>query len=239
MRFPVVPGLLVPLLLLAAPAAAAPDVRTLLIEAARQSGCRMTEDQAEALFTPLGIGKGDVGSVAQAMLAAGEASLDGKDLLLSPQLCAATGAPPAPAMSAKMAAVVAVFNANGCLLTDANVLPLLAEAGVTEADIEAMEPEIGAMLETGLLTELDDAAKTVRLEPPLCTAGMTPAADPDEPLIRMLAENGCRLTQNAAGPLLPAYGLTMKTADAMADSLMDRGLAQAEGEELVLKDCAG
>ncbi len=156
MRVPVLP-----FLLFAAPALAGPDIRALLVEAARQSDCAFTEDQAEVLFRPLGLGPSDVSPVAQAMVAAGEATVEGNVLRLSPALCAATGTPPA-------------------------------------------EP-----------------------------------AEPAEAMIRMLRENGCRLTQDEARPLLGQYGLTMETADEVADSLMDRNLAREEGEALVLQDCPG
>ena len=53
----------------------------------------------------------------------------------------------------------------------------------------------------------------------------------------MLRVNGCALTQDAASGLVGTYGLTMRTADEMADSPMDRGLARVDGDTLVLLNC--
>lgn len=222
------------LILSAAPALAQPDIRQLLIDGARASGCVLTDDYAERTFPPLGLTKEDVRPVAEAMIAAGEAELVGGNFELSAGLCdAATGAtepPPSP----KAEAVLEVFRAHGCVLTEAEGMPLLAAAGITEADMEALEGEFEALFDAGLLTRMGDDAGTIRLEEPLCSG-----ADAAAPLIRLLRDNGCRMTQDQAAPIVGGYGMTMETADEMADSLLDRGMARLEGEALVLTDCGG
>lgn len=70
------------------------------------------------------------------------------------------------------------------------------------------------MLATGLMIR-DDATATIHFaEPPCSGAG-------------------------AVAAMVASYGLTMATADAMADDLMTRRLARVEGERLVLEGCEG
>lgn len=217
-----------PFLLFAAPAAAETDIRALIIEEAQKTGCVLTEAAAEQIFPAAGLTQEDVRPVAEAMIDAGEAALVGDEFHLLAGLCTATEAAPPP-LSPVMAAVVSVFNANGCLLNDANALDLLAAAGVSEADIEAIEPEIEAMIESGQFTELDDEAKTVRLEPPLCTAAApAPAISPKMALVvEVFRQNGCELDEENGMAALKAAGITeadMDAMDAEADALEALGL---------------
>ena len=231
-----------PLLLLAAPAAAGPDVRAMLITMARAGNCVITDDQAEMAFDALGLTKEQIRPVAEAMFASGEASLVDNRFHLSPTLCSADAAappaaPPVPGVTPLMGRVIAVFAANGCAMSEAQGMSRLAAAGITEDQLGTLRDETERLVAAGLI-DRNEETRTITIAAPLCQSP-TVLSDPAEPLIRMLRENGCALTQDAAVPLMARYGLTMQTADEMADSLMDRGLARGEGERLVLEGCGG
>jgi hypothetical protein len=168
------------------------------------------------------------------MIAAGEVTvLAGGALRLNPPLCA----PPAAPNEDPLDVLLRVFRENGCVLNETNGKPLLEAAGLTEAMFEALEPRLEAMMTAGQITRLGDAADSVRIEEPLCSGG--PATDPSDPLIRMLRDNGCRLTEAEAKVLAPQYGTAFEALDNMADALMDSGRARGEGEVLILEGCGG
>lgn len=228
------------LLCLASPALAETNVRQAVIDVAKASNCIITEDIAEASFPALGLTQDDVGIVVEDMVLADEAELIDNALHLSPALCsgAAEVAPVEPAIppvSPLMAKVIEVFQAHGCTMDEAAGMPALMAAGLTEEDLDSLTDESDALVEVGLMIR-DETTYSISIVEPLCS-GPVAASDPAEPLIQMLTENGCTLTPDAAGGLVANYGLTMETADEMADSLMDRGLARLEGDNLVLMNC--
>lgn len=230
------------LLLLASPAAAETDIRQTLMEMANGSGCVISDTQAEEKFTALGLTEDDVGPVAQDMLAKGEAEMQGDSLHLLAPLCTATEAAPAqaevtlPPLSPVMTKIINVFRANGCTMDEATGQPKLEAAGLTEEEIDSVADESNALLEAGLMG-FDETTGVVTLLEPLCS-GTAATVDPAEPLIKMLTENGCSLTKDAAAALVSNYGITMGEADEMADSLMNRGLASVEGDMLKLANCS-
>ena len=236
-----------PFLLLATPALAEVDIRQIVIDAARTSDCMLTEETAEATFPLMGLTQDQVGPVVEEMRLAGEADVIEGVLHLSPDLCSGAqieGEAPTEAMvelppvSPLMVQVIAVFRDNGCSMTEAEGMPALTAAGISEDQLDSLNPEIEALMAAGLV-QIDDSEGRVTFADALCQ-GATASddmADPAAPLIQMLSENGCALTQADAEPLLGEYGLTSVAADEMADSLMDRGLAVLEGEALVLQGC--
>lgn len=247
-------------LLLATPALAETDIRQLVIDTASGAGCVLTVDLAEATFPPLGLTEDDVGPVIEEMRLAGEVEVIDDVMHLSDDLCsgdtaaAEAAAPPqiAPEISPLMAKVIAVFQANGCSMTEDEGEPALAAAGISDEALDGLTPESEALMAAGLML-IDIETTVVTFVEPLCVAGPAPEgtaeaapeaapdamADPADPLIRMLAENGCALTRGAAALLFDGYGITMEEADEMANSLMDRGLARIDGELLVLEACDG
>jgi hypothetical protein len=252
MRFAVLP-----LFLLATPALAETDIRQLVIDTASANGCQLSDALAEATFPAMGLTKDDVGPVVEEMSAAGEVEVIDKVLHLSADLCTGDAAAPveamAPDVSATMAQVIAVFQAHGCTMTEDEGMPALEAAGLTEETLDGINDESEALMEAGLMV-MDEAALTITFTEPLCTAGDAAEAteadagadagaeagtDPADALIRMLSENGCALTQEAAWALMADYEVTELELDEMADSLMDRGLARVEGEELILEGCGG
>ena len=135
-----------------------------------------------------------------------------------------------------MGKVIEVFHAHGCTMDEATGMPALLAAGLTEEDLNTLSGESDDLVEAGLMIR-DEATFSITIAEPLCSRPMV-ASDPADGLIRMLRENGCVLTQDAAGGLVADYGMTMETAHEMADSLLDRGLARMEGEGLVLVNCS-
>ncbi len=232
--------LCLPLLLLATPALAETDVRQAVIDVATASGCVITDAIAEASFPPMGLTQDMVGPVVEEMILAGEGELIDNEFHLAPGLC--TGVvevtpvePYVPPVSPLMARVIGVFHANGCSMTEENGLPAFAAAGITEADLDTLQDESQMLSDAGLFV-FDAATSKITVMEPLCSNPVV-GGDPAQPLIDMLSDNGCALTQAAAGALIGDYGITMEAADEMADGLMDRGLAHTEGELLVLNDC--
>ena len=232
--------LLAVLALLASPAVAETDVRAAVIDVAKASDCMITEEIADASFPKLGLTQDDVGLVVEDMISKGEAEIVDSALHLSSDLCAGSGAmtvtePAVPTVSPLMARVIEVFHANGCSLNEDKGLPAFLAAGITEDDLGTLSSESDALTETGMMIR-DETTSTITIAEPLCSNPVV-ALDPAEPLIRMLTENGCALTQDAASGLVADYGLTMERGDEMADSLMDRGLARVDGDTLVLLNC--
>lgn len=227
---------------LATPALAETDVRQAVIDVAIASNCVISDAVAEASFPPMGLTKDMVGPVVEEMILAGEGDLIDNEFHLSPELC--TGAaevtpvePFVPPVSPLMARVIEVFHANGCAMTEEQGLPAFAAAGITEEELDSLDSE-GEMLSDAGFFVFDEATAMITIMEPLCSNPVV-GGDPAQPLIDMLADNGCALTQDAAGALVGDYGITMEVADEMADSLMDRGLARIEGESLVLEGCEG
>jgi hypothetical protein len=224
------------LLLLPLPAAAEVDARSAIIAAGRSGGCAITEAQAQVVFPALGLTQDQVREAAQAMIEAGEATGEGDTLRLSAALCDA-GASPAPARSPLVETVLQVFRENGCLLSGAQALPLLAARGIDEAQVEAAEPEFEALIAAGTLVEVGD--DTYRLVDPACP-GAAPAdltGTPRERLVRLLAENGCAVDYADALPLLPSYGLSEDDAERESTALMEAGEATLKGDVLTLVGC--
>lgn len=227
---------------LSAPAFAETDIRQAVIDVAVASNCVITDAVAEASFPPMGLTQDLVGPVVEDMILAGEGHLINNEFHLSPELCSGTAEitpvePFVPSVSPLMAQVIAVFHANGCVMTEEQAMPAFAAAGLSETELDTLEGEGEALTDAGLFV-FDEATAAITVLEPLCSNPVV-GGDPAEPLISMLTENGCILTQEAAGELVADYGITMEAADEMADSLMDRGLARIEGESLVLEGCGG
>lgn len=229
-------------LTLACPALAETDVRQTVIEVARASNCMINDEIAEAAFPAMGLTKEDVGPVVQEMVLAGEGEVIDNAFQLSAALCAGEAGTVAEAegqaqvtlpVSPLMGRVIEVFRANGCAMTEDFGMPALLAAGITETELDSLEGETETLMEAGLMT-IDDTGITV--SEPLCSNPVI-TDEPSQPLIDMLADNGCALSQEAAAALVGGYGMTMEMADEMADDLMDRGLARIEGDNLVLSDC--
>lgn len=232
------------LAVLASPAVAETDVRAAVIEVATASNCMITEETADASFPQMGLTQDDVGIVVEDMVSKGEAELVDNELHLSSDLCTGSGAMTkaepvvpsvAPSVTPLMARVIAIFHVNGCTMTEEVGLPAFLAAGITEDDLGTLTDESDALAESGFMIR-DEATLSITIAEPLCSSPVV-ASDPADGLIRMLTENGCALTQDAASGLVGNYGLTMETADEMADSLMDRGLARVDGDTLVLLNC--
>lgn len=234
--------LLASLAVLASPALAEVDVRQAVIDLALASNCVITDATAEASFPPLGLTKEDVGPVVEDMIQKGEAELVDNELHLSIGLCPIDGpvapvVPAVPSVSPLMARVIEVFHANGCTMDEDKGMPALLAAGITEAELETLDDETEALVEAGLMIQ-DEATFTITIAEPLCS-GAIASAEPAEPLIRMLTEHGCALSQDEAAGLIAGYGITMDSAHEMAESLIERGLAREEGEKLLLANCGG
>ena len=229
--------LCLPLLLLSTPALAETDVRQAVIDVATTSGCVITDAIAEASFPPMGLTQDMVGPVVEEMILAGEGELIDNEFHLAPTLCTgvvevAPVEPYVPPVSPLMARVIGVFHENGCTMTEDQGLPAFAAAGISEAELDTLQDESQMLSDDGF----DEATSRITVMEPLCSNPVV-GGDPAQPLIDMLSDNGCALTQAAAGALMGDYGITMETADEMADSLMDRGLAHVEGDLLVLNGC--
>ncbi|HMS95832.1 MAG TPA: hypothetical protein PKA03_11545, partial [Tabrizicola sp.] len=207
------------LLLLATPALAEVDVRQAVIDVASASNCVITEAIAEDSFPKLGLTQDDVGIVVEEMILADEAELVDNELHLSSDLCTGSGAMTktdpvapsvAPSVSPLMGRVIAVFHANGCTMTEDVGLPAFLAAGITEDDLGTLTDESDALAASGFMIR-DEATLSITITEPLCSSPVV-ASDPADGLIRMLTENGCALTQDAASGLVGDYGLTMETA---------------------------
>ena len=60
-----------------------------MIQLIRDQGCEMTDQQADDVFDPLGYTYDEINTYLDEMIAAGEATFDGKIVVLSEALCAA------------------------------------------------------------------------------------------------------------------------------------------------------
>lgn len=225
---------------LASPAIAEVDIRGLVIEVARASDCMITEEIAETTFPQFGLTQDDVGTVVDEMIAAGEGEIVDNTFHLLGEPCSAgtvevfPEADPPP-VSPLMARVIAVFRDHGCTMNEEVGLPAFAAAGISEDDLASLFDETEALVEVGLMIR-DEATLTITIAEPFCSGAIV-ASDAAEPLVRMLTENGCALTQDEAAGLVGGYGITMDQAHAMAESLVERGLAREQDQDLVLLAC--
>lgn len=227
------------LLWLANPAFAETDIRGLLVEVARASNCVITEEIAETTFPQFGLTQDDVGAVVDEMISDGEGEIVDSEFHLSSELCtgeaSAPDVPVVPPVSPLMGRVIEVFHAHGCTMTETEGMPALLAAGLTEDNLASLSDESDALTEAGLMIR-DETTYSITFIEPLCSAAKI-ATDPAEPLIRMLRDHGCRLSQDKAADQAADYGISMDRAHDMAESLMNRGLALEQGQDLVLLAC--
>ena len=112
--------------------------KTFIVSALMGLDCRMTEEQAARVLSPLGLTEDDTVPVVEAMVEAGEAVLspDHLTLTLSPALCRADPAPPPGETPQEIRSAVAqVLQRNGCALG--------REDAVVEFLKEGIEPRWG------------------------------------------------------------------------------------------------
>ncbi len=174
---------------------------------------------------------------------------------------AAAGAAPAPAQPVpdRAAAFVAVVQANGCAITEAEGAALLPPAGLTMADAQ----DAAALMNRGRLFTVDDDGATMRLVPELCAADaagvallLAEAAQAPEPgvqalglydrvdptvaaaLVQLVRANGCAMTQDEAGAILPPMGYAPEQTQDIAAILVEGWMAEIDGDTLRLTEAA-
>jgi len=185
------------------------------------------------------------------------APLPGGAGLCAAMLAALVAAAPVAAQDAVAAAAgfVAVAQANGCTLTEAEGETLLPAAGLSMGDARAAV----LLLNRGALFTVDPDGLTLRLVPGLCAADaetaaamIAAAASAEAPRLTMLAlhqridpergarlvalvrAQGCRLSEARAEALLPAAGFTAHETADIAALLVGMGQARLEANELTL-----
>ena len=170
------------------------------------------------------------------------------------------GAPAvAQAVPARAAAFVALVQANGCAMTEAQAQALLPPAGLTMADARSA----AALMHRGRLFTVDDDGETLRLVPELCTAEaegvarlLAAAAEAAEPgvqalglgervdtgraaaLVQLVRLNACAMTEAEASARLPALGFEREQVQDIAAVLFNGWMAQIEGDRLTLTPAA-
>lgn len=146
----------------------------------------------------------------------------------------------------RAAAFVAVVQANGCALTEAQAEALLPPAGLDMADAQAA----AAVMNRGRLFTVDDDGQTLRLVPDLCAADaagvaalLAAAADAPAPQVEALGladrvdpargaaflsevrATGCAMTEAQAAAVLPGLGFDQAEVQDIAELLAAAGLA--------------
>lgn len=171
-------------------------------------------------------------------------TLSGRALVLT--VCALAAPAGAQDLVRRAAAFVAVVQANGCALTEAQAEALLPPAGLDMADAQAA----AALMNRGRLFTVDADGETLRLVPDLCAAdaagvaaaleaaaaapapgievlGLAERVDPARAAV-FLAEvraTGCAMTDAQAGAILPGLGFPPEEVQDIAGLLMGTGLA--------------
>lgn len=192
----------------------------------RATGCSTSMD---GLLSSGAMDPNRLQSALNEMLSLGfmEFTADG-GLALTPAICGLSAAPGEAVMTQAV-------RLNGCVMAEANAEALLADFGLDRSNAT---PFAEALIASGAATLTD--GEIFRLSPAVCAgaelAAAPVAAEPFDAravLVLALANNGCAMSETEAEVLLPPLGLTMDTAETVADALIAEGLARFDGESLI------
>jgi len=176
-----------------------------------------------------------------------------------PLLAALCGQPALAQGHDRASAFVALVQANGCAITEAQAQTLLPPAGLTMDDAQ----DAAALMSRGRLFRIDDDGATLRLVPELCAADaggvaalLAAAAQAPEPgvwietlaarvdpdaaagFVQVLRQNACAMTEDQAQATLPALGYAQEQVQDFAAVLLNTGMAGFDGDALRLSDAA-
>lgn len=132
----------------------------------------------------------------------------------------------------------------GCILSEREGRDLLPKRGMSMNESERI---VEAMIDEGTATFKDG---TLRLTGDIChsklpkTAATTDMPDdefPGEKFLRLVRENGCSMNEDQAEAILPRNGIDLESAEDMLKVWVGLGLAEFDGDTLVLGDglCGG
>jgi len=134
---------------------------------------------------------------------------------------------------ADVAAVIAVVEANGCVVKAYDDPVLLQESKI---DAETAMVVIGSLVENSTISVTHDV---MRLTTPAClvTADAAPSAPVPEraAFVALLEAHDCKLAFADAEKLFSEAGFTPQTANAIADALAAEGQLELGPNEMTLK----
>lgn len=155
---------------------------------------------------------------------------------------------------AVVAALITAVTANGCQMTEDEADPLLDPLGYPQ---DAIRAAADALVTSGQATFVDDTfvlgsdlcgggtdsveAPVMADETPTEADGEVDAMDPRAQFLSALRDNDCRMFEDDADTMLPAYGLTMDMTSAIAEELITSNEAIFSDGEFILAPsvCAG
>ena len=214
---------------------AAPEGLFLAVMA--ENGCEMAEADARSLMPAAGLRMDQAYRIADAMVAAGEATYSdsGAVLQISSARCAASDRPaalpeaglatPAEAPAENMetkdprAGVLAMLAANNCEVSQSNVGAMIGAAGLEFGPTIQI---LSQMMADGTATS-PDGGQTLQVAPPLCVVAVATTATPRDIFINLIKQNNCSLTASEFSALLPVEGLDASTAFGLVEELEAAG----------------
>ena len=217
------------------------DVRTIVARVFAENGCTLTDDEADRLFPEAGLSLDRDGATVQAMIDEGTIVLDDATGVASMENCTpareSTEQKPVPAEDYEK--IVAAFEANDCLLTEALFIESFGdeEGGRLEDTIETM-------FENGDLIEIDrDRARLVTGEqcaPAAPLPAGTSEAELKQRLVTIFEKNGCVLKERSARALAEMEGMNRTLVDSAGEALDDEDAFEQtdDGLRLTIGACA-
>lgn len=203
------------------------------------ASCELTELDARNLFPAAGLLMEDAYSIADQLVAAGQAyySEDDTTLTVTSAECIdrmqaanpveaaesdpVEGVETMPATDDPEAQFLALLAANACEITQANARDMIAAAGM---DYNTTMGIAAAMLNDGRASS-PDGGQTLQVSAPLCVAaGSAGPKGPRDIFIEILRGNNCAMTAGEFSSLLPVDGLDQNTAFGLITELEAEGV---------------
>lgn len=213
-----------------------------------ENGCAMSEEMAREMLPIAGLRMDQALVIADAMVAAGEASYadGGQTLQISSAICAQSDGPaaiPEPVAveeiaeveevaevapvtpqvnpSDPRAAVLAMLANNNCEVTQANVGAMIGAAGL---EFGPSVQVLTQMMSDGTATS-PDGGQTLQVGPPHCVvAGAAAPSTPRDIFINLIKQNNCSITASEFNTLLPVEGLDASAAFGLIGELEAEGV---------------
>jgi len=217
------------------------DKHAQFLKLVQENGCKMSEDDAEAILPPHGISMEEAEDIFGSWLASGQAKFEfeGDVLMLGDELCAGNQkvAISRPAFSDVELEVLTAIRANGCRITEQEADELLPELGISKEDTA----EIMDRWQKTDIVSFEGPHAVLATD--LCSAHGIDENDTQArsaAFVGIIEANGCTMNENLASVILPEAGFEKDEVRDIVGQLVESGMVQIEGKtlKLISENCA-
>lgn len=206
------------------------------------NNCVLTEAQATNILPRFDFAREETRAIVGALVAAGEVRLDGNTLNLVDGSCGSDD-PVADLLAQRdVQQFIAVMAEHGCAMTEAEGETVFLARGISKAQVGAM---LGPMMQNGM-ANFDAGQGMLSVTSAYCSPA-TVVADVEEApeaagidlakveqMRAVFAQNGCRMSEDQMGELLPAAGFSRADVGPIFNYLEASGELQDVNNDAVL-----